>query len=65
MNKQNIDQSDFTKQYTTSMYFVITTLSTCGFGDISASKHDKIESLVMTILMFIGMLFYSYTIMKI
>ena len=44
---------------------MITTLSTCGFGDISAAKGDRVEAAVITILQFIGMLFYSYTIDRI
>jgi hypothetical protein len=43
---------------------VTTTLSTCGFGDISAGQ-DFTEALVITILIFVSMLFYSYTIMRI
>ena len=47
------------------MYFVTTTLSTCGFGDISASSGDAIEALVILLFQFVGMLFYSQTIDKV
>jgi len=53
------------KQYITSFYFVTTTLSTCGFGDISATTHDRTENFVIFILILVSMLFYSYTIQKI
>lgn len=42
-----------------------TTLSTCGFGDISATKRDATESAVVLFLQFVGMLFYSMTIQKV
>lgn len=42
-----------------------TTVSTCGFGDISASKRDPNESAVILILQFVGMLFYSMTIQNV
>jgi len=44
---------------------VTTTLSTCGFGDISAMQGSAVESGVILILQFIGMLFYSMTIEKV
>ena len=47
------------------MYFVTTTLSTCGFGDISATNGSALESGVILFLQFIGMLFYSMTIQKV
>ena len=46
------------------MYFVITTLTTCGFGDIYATEQDNVEAFVITMLEFIGLLFYSYSIDK-
>jgi hypothetical protein len=64
-NGKDVPQDVFHKQYITSFYFVTTTLSTCGFGDISATSHDRVESLVMTLLILVSMLFYSYTIQKI
>jgi hypothetical protein len=44
---------------------VTTTLSTCGFGDISATRGDSVESLAILFLQFFGMIFYSMTIQKI
>jgi hypothetical protein len=56
---------DLKGQYIVAIYFVTTTLSTCGFGDISASSGDAIEALVIMIFQFVGMLFYSSTIDKV
>jgi len=53
------------RQYITALYFVTTTLSTCGFGDISATKRDGTESAAVLFLQFVGMLFYSMTIQKV
>ena len=39
-----------TKQYIHALYFVTTTVSTCGFGDISATKGDSKESAVVLVL---------------
>ena len=51
--------------YIVSIYFVTTTLSTCGFGDISASRGDLLESFIILLLQFFGMLFYSMSIQKV
>ena len=61
---KGIAREDFYMQYVNGMYFVTTTLSTCGYGDISASSGtiDRVNAGVMTVQMFIGILFYSYTI---
>ena len=64
MHAHNIHSDDYAKQYITAIYFVITTLTTCGFGEIYATEHDKIEAFVITMLEFIGLLFYSYSIDK-
>ena len=64
-NGKDVPQSDFFLQYTTSLYFVTTTLSTCGFGDIGPVPRDPVETGAITVLIFVGMLFYSYTIQKI
>ncbi len=42
-----------------------TTVSTCGFGDISATKRDRTEAAVILVLQFVGMLFYSMTIQNV
>jgi len=65
MGSRNIDEHDHRKQYIVAIYFVTTTLSTCGFGDISATKRDARESAVILFLQFVGMLFYSMTIQKV
>lgn len=48
--------------YIISLYFVTTTLTTCGFGDIYATQGDWVEAGMLFILQFVGMLFYSMTI---
>ena len=48
-----------------SLYFVSTTLTTCGFGDIYATPGDSVEAGLIFFLQFVGMLFYSMTITKI
>jgi len=65
MGQRGISIEDFEDQYINAMYFVTTTLSTCGFGDISASSGSAIESGVILFLQFVGMLFYSMTIQKV
>ena len=50
MNEMGVSQDDFVEQYIISIYFVTTTLSTCGFGDIKATKHDATEHGVILLL---------------
>lgn len=65
MGGQGVEEFDAVTQYIIAIYFVTTTLSTCGFGDISATKRDATESAVVLFLQFVGMLFYSMTIQKV
>lgn len=65
MGGMDVDEFDSVSQYIIAIYFVTTTLSTCGFGDISATKRDATESAVILGLQFVGMLFYSMTIEKV
>ena len=65
MGGAGVKEDDPTDQYIIALYFVTTTLSTCGFGDLSASQGDSYESLFILLLQFIGMLFYSLTIQKV
>ena len=67
-------EDDFVNQYIVATYFVTTTLSTCGYGDINASlpqdedgsyNLDPLEAATMFVLQFSGMLFYSLTIEKV
>ena len=44
MGGKDVNPNDYTEQYIIALYFVTTTLSTCGFGDISATKGDAVES---------------------
>ena len=65
MGNRNIDENDFSDMYINAIYFVTTTLSTCGYGDISATPGSRLESGVIIVLQFVGMLFYSMTIQKV
>jgi hypothetical protein len=65
MAGKGINEDQFPELYIMSIYFVTTTLSTCGFGDLSASKGDAVESFAIILLQFLGMLFYSTTIEKV
>jgi len=62
MGGQDVSIDNFSDQYVIALYFVTTTLSTCGFGDISATHGDSVEAAVILFLQFVGMLFYSMTI---
>jgi hypothetical protein len=50
MGSRGIPEHDYRTQYITAIYFVTTTLSTCGFGDISATRGDLLESLAILLL---------------
>jgi len=65
MGSRDVPVDDKKHQYVIAIYFVTTTLSTCGFGDISAQPGDATESVVILFLQFVGMLFYSMTIQKV
>lgn len=55
-------KNNYYDKYVIAVYFVTTTLTTCGFGDLSANTGDWYESLSIMGLQFVGMLFYSLTI---
>ena len=59
---EEMENDEFYSVYIKAIYFVTTTLTTCGFGDISAKQNDAREGLVILALQFVGMLFYSVTI---
>ena len=65
MGDRGVPIDDSQQQYIIAIYFVTTTLSTCGFGDIYAMPRDGTESAVILFLQFVGMLFYSMTIQKV
>ena len=46
---KDIPQDKFLSQYISGLYFVTTTVSTCGFGDISARQNDRLDAGVMSI----------------
>ena len=54
---QTDDEGDL---YLASLYFIITTLSTVGFGDI-VPVNDT-ERALCIVIMIVGVFFYSYTI---
>jgi len=62
MGAKGLDEHDYSAQYIVAIYFVTTTLSTCGFGDISATRGSLLESLSILLLQFFGMIFYSMSI---
>jgi heme/copper-type cytochrome/quinol oxidase subunit 3 len=65
MKAKGADEEEFKQQYVMALYFVTTTLSTCGFGDISAKRGDAVETLAVLLLQFFGMIFYSMSIQKV
>ena len=65
MGLKGIESDDFKQQYIVAIYFVTTTLSTCGFGDISATRGSLLESLAILLLQFFGLIFYSMSIQKV
>lgn len=65
MGKRGYNKSDYSTIYIVSLYFVTTTLSTCGFGDISATSNNVVELISILMLQFVGLLFYSFTIKEI
>ena len=65
MGWKEVNPDDYMEQYIIALYFVTTTLSTCGFGDIYATKGDAVEAACILFLQFVGMLFYSMTIQKV
>ena len=50
MGSKEIKPDDTTNQYIIALYFVTTTLSTCGFGDIGATPGDAVEAGVILFL---------------
>jgi hypothetical protein len=60
-----VAREDSVACYVTALYFVTTTLSTCGFGDLCPTSGDKFEAFFVLILQFVGMFFYSSTIDRI
>jgi hypothetical protein len=60
-----VDENNAPGKYITALYFVTTTLSTCGFGDLCPTSGDKFEAIFVLCLQFIGMFFYSSTIDRI
>ena len=62
MGGQEVAEGERIEQYIIALYFVTTTLTTCGFGDIYATSGDPVEAGLIFFLQFVGMLFYSMTI---
>ena len=59
----NITNEAFFDKYITSLYFMVTTMTTVGYGDIICISH--IERIYHIILLFIGTLFYTFLVSKI
>ena len=53
------DKTSF-EQYSASLYWVVTTLATVGYGDITAS--NSTERAMCILVMLLGVFFYSYTV---
>ena len=58
----NLINCNFTKKYVTSLYFMITTLTTVGYGDIVCTS--SIERIYHIILLAIGTLLYTFIVSK-
>jgi hypothetical protein len=65
MGHRGVPDEEYKHQYIIAFYFVTTTLSTCGFGDISATRGDSLESFAILMLEFFGIIFYSMSIQKV
>ena len=58
--KTNLDTSSFTKIYITSIYYILQTVTTVGYGDISGVNYY--ERFFSLILLLVGIMVYSYTV---
>ena len=63
MSNINILNGSFLSKYITSLYFMITTMTTVGYGDIVCVS--SIERIYHIILLFIGTLLYTFLVSKI
>ena len=52
-----INHADFWKQYTTSLYWSLSTLSTVGYGDITPSTDE--EKVLSMVVMLFGSVLYA------
>ena len=53
-----VDEMSASDKYLTSFYFTITTITTVGYGDISASTFT--EKIVCIVMMFVGVMAFSF-----
>ena len=60
VTRYNYQDADIPTLYITSLYWTITTLCTCGYGDIS--PQTKLEQALAMIWMCTGLYFFSFTI---
>ncbi len=61
--KQNYQNSSFIYIYTTSVYFILTSLTTCGYGDITSV--NKYELSLTIIILAVGIIIYSWGLTEI
>jgi len=49
-------------QYTRSFYWAVATVTSIGYGDVSAVKSNEVEQLVCTAMMYCGAIFFAYIV---
>ncbi|KAK9813286.1 hypothetical protein WJX72_011893 [[Myrmecia] bisecta] len=57
---QDLSASSHPRQYVAAIYYAMTTITTVGYGDVTA--HTAAEELVAIFIMFIGVLFFGFLI---
>lgn len=57
VSRNKYRDEDIADRYVVSMYFIVQTITTVGYGDIGV--HTRVEFLIAIIFMFVGVLFYS------
>ena len=57
-SEAGIQQLDFTSIYISSIYWVITTFTSIGYGDVTA--HSIIEYMYIILVEMVGMCFFGY-----
>jgi potassium voltage-gated channel Eag-related subfamily H protein 7 len=60
LNDETVGEADPSRQYSVSLYWATSTISTIGYGDVSATTGG--EAAWMTICMFVSCVLYTYTL---